>query len=211
MNRLFTPGLLRMRLTLLGVWAVALIAVLVAPQQQAYAGRTAPPALPAALEVPAGHRPFLNVHAVGTQNYICMPAGAGAAWAFLGPQATVFHKRTQVIAHYLSPNPAEQGAPRATWQHVRDGSSVWAAALANTSDPTYVAPGAIPWLLLQVVGAQGGPAGGHKLAGATFIQRINTAGGVAPTAGCALASEIGKRAFVPYTADYVFYRAAGHE
>jgi hypothetical protein len=38
----------------------------------------------------------------------------------------------------------------------------------------------------------------------TFIQRLNTAGGLAPaTAGAA----IGQEARVPYTADYLFYDA----
>jgi len=40
----------------------------------------------------------------------------------------------------------------------------------------------------------------------TFIQRVNTEGGVAPAAGCSLPADIGKRALVAYTTDYVFYR-----
>jgi hypothetical protein len=39
----------------------------------------------------------------------------------------------------------------------------------------------------------------------TFIQRVNTAGGVAPTTAC---TEAGAIAFVPYTTDYIFYRAS---
>jgi hypothetical protein len=39
------------------------------------------------------------------------------------------------------------------------------------------------------------------------VQRVNTSGGIAPAAdGCARAADIGRRALVPYTADYVFYR-----
>lgn len=45
-------------------------------------------------------------------------------------------------------------------------------------------PSAIPWLLLEVVGEQDGPTGGHKLTETTFIQRLNTSGGVAPSTGC---------------------------
>jgi hypothetical protein len=41
----------------------------------------------------------------------------------------------------------------------------------------------------------------------TFIQRVNTAGGVAPVTGCRAAKDVGKRALVPYTTDYVFYTA----
>jgi hypothetical protein len=81
-------------------------------------------------------------------------------------------------------------------------------AIATTSDPVFVAPGAIPWLLLQVVGAEVGPTGGDRLSETTFIQRLTTAGGVAPTTGCAQAVDVGRRALVPYTADYFFYKAA---
>jgi hypothetical protein len=47
------------------------------------------PPVPANLEVPDGHEAFFAGYAVGTQNYICMPAqtASGVAWRFLGPQA----------------------------------------------------------------------------------------------------------------------------
>ncbi|HXT31334.1 MAG TPA: DUF3455 domain-containing protein, partial [Vicinamibacterales bacterium] len=98
------------------------------------------------------------------------------------------------------------GTLRPTWQHSRDTSAVWAAAVETSSDSAYVAPGAIPWLKLRVMGAQAGPADGDKLASASYIQRVNTAGGAAPATGCASSTDIGRRALVPYAADYVFYR-----
>lgn len=70
----------------------------------------------------------------------------------------------QVLTHFLSTNPFEGGLARATWQHSRDTSAVWGLAIASSSDPSFVAPGAIPWLLLTVVGAQAGPTGGDKMA-----------------------------------------------
>jgi hypothetical protein len=79
-------------------------------------------------------------------------------------------------------------------------------AIADSSDSNYVAPGAIPWLLLRVVGKADGPLDGSKMTRTTFIQRVNTAGGVAPATGCQTTVDIGKRALVPYTTDYVFYR-----
>jgi hypothetical protein len=42
----------------------------------------------------------------------------------------------------------------------------------------------------------------------TYIQRVNTVGGIAPRTGCAVAADAGKQAFVPYTADYFFYEEA---
>jgi hypothetical protein len=171
-----------------------------------------PPQVPPNLEVPAGHEAFLEGHAIGTQNYICLPSAAGVAWTLVGPQATLFTPRgRQLITHFLSPNPDEGDTPRATWQHSLDTSTVWAVAIASSSDPTFVASGAIPWLLLQVAGAQPGPTGGDRLAAATFIQRVHTSGGVAPATGCVEGTDVGQRAFVPYTADYVFYEAVTDE
>jgi hypothetical protein len=59
-----------------------------------------------------------------------------------------------------------------------------------------------------VVGAKDGPTGGHKLTATTFIQRLNTSGGIVPSTGCTESPDVGKKALVPYTADYFFYKAA---
>ena len=186
-----------------------------------------PPAVPAALEVPAGNTPFLVGHADGTQDYICMPCpntitaaaacpASGFAWAFFGPQATLLDDHDeQIITHFLSPNlspiaPEVAGTARATWQDSEDTSAVWGNALAmatSASDPAFVAPGAIPWLLLQVVGSQSGPTNGDRLTATTYIQRLNTSGGVAPATGCAATADVGNKALVHYTANYFFYKA----
>jgi Protein of unknown function (DUF3455) len=79
------------------------------------------------------------------------------------------------------------------------------------SDPGFVEPGTIPSLLLQEVGAASGPIGGRRLTKTTYIQRVHTSGGIAPTTSCAQAADVGKRALVPYTADYFFYKAIQHE
>jgi hypothetical protein len=67
-------------------------------------------------------------------------------------------------------------------------------------------PASIPLLLLRVVGAQTGPDDGGKLTGTTYIHRLNTVGGVAPSSGCSTTSDVSQRMFVPYEADYFFYR-----
>ena len=162
-------------------------------------------AVPSNLEVPAGVSAFLTAQAEGTQNYICLKS-QGFAWTFWGPQATLFNGDQQIISHYLSANPVEGGAARATWQSSADSSTIWAAAIANSTDPNYVEAGAIPWLLLRVVGTQAGPSGGATLTGTLYIQRVNTSGGIAPATGCKSAQDVGKKALVPYTTDYVFYK-----
>lgn len=189
---------------LVTVCALAAAFTIVLPPP-AHADPVKPPRVPSDIEVPAGNTAFLEGHAVGSQNYICLPSG----WTFFGPQATLFDDlNQQVTTHFLSPNPDEGGTPRATWQHSQDTSTVWAVAIASYSNPGFVARGDIPLLLLQVVGAQEGPTGGRALTATTFIHRLNTSGGVAPSTGCTVPTDIGKRALVPYTADYFFYRAA---
>jgi len=70
---------------------------------------------------------------------------------------------------------------------------------------------AVDWLLLSAASTAKGPRGGDELAATTYIQRINTTGGLPPAADdCDAAT-----AEVPYTADYVFWtarrgRCAGH-
>ncbi|MBI4908325.1 MAG: DUF3455 domain-containing protein [Acidobacteria bacterium] len=173
-----------------------------------------PPAIPADLQVPSGHTAFLKAAASGTQNYICLPTADGMAWKFQAPQATLFvslrwfggEVRQQVATHFLSQNPVEAETPaRATWQASLDTSAAWAVKIKESSDPAFVAAGAIPWFLLQVAGTKRGPSGGEMLAQTSYIQRVNTTGGVTPTAAC---TEAGALQFVPYTADYIFYRAS---
>ena len=73
-------------------------------------------------------------------------------------------------------------------------------------DAEFVTAGAIPWLLVERRGTAAGPAGGDKLTKTTFVHRVNTAGGAAPAENCSAFADIGRTAFVPYEADYVFYR-----
>jgi hypothetical protein len=186
------------------------VAITLPITQVAYAGHIIPPLVPYGIEVLAGNKAFLVGHAFGTQNYICLPSGSGFAFALFTPEATLFSHDQQVTTHYFSPNnnpfdPSDKGVIRATWQDSRDTSTVWGAVEKSSTDGNFVAPGAIPWLKVKVVGAQDGPTGGDRLSGTTFIQRVNTVGGSAPSTGCAASGDVGKKAFVPYTADYIFY------
>lgn len=201
-ERRFTPGIMHIfRAAVLGTtFGVALA-------QGAYAQTVTP--VPDNIQVPAPNQSFLVGHATGTQNYVCSPSRSigRVAWTLFTPQATLFDdQREQLTTHFFSPNPTEGGVVRATWEDSRDTSMVWGRAIASSTDPTFVNANAIPWLLIAVVGSQTGPIGGGALSATTFIQRLNTFGGVAPSTGCRLPTDIGNRAFVPYTADYVFYK-----
>jgi hypothetical protein len=154
-----------------------------------------------------------------------LPCPSGFAWTLVGPQATLFNGNgAQIITHFLSPNlapilpkPGEDeekvGTPRATWQDSRDTSAIWAKMIASSPapPPEVDEEGAIDWLLLKVVGSVSGPTGGERLTDTAYIQRVNTTGGLAPTTGCPAPSGVVSRAFVPYTADYIFYKAIWRE
>jgi hypothetical protein len=191
--------------------AVAFTVTLPGP---AHAERVTPPPVPDGLEVPAGNRAYLVGHAVGSQNYVCLPSASGFAWTLFTPQATLFsHRGRQLTTHFFSPNPFEGETIRPAWQHSRDTSTVWARLFAPPStDSRFVAPGAIPWLVLEVVpDPQDRPKGGGALSRTTFIHRLNTLGGVAPSTGCVEPANVGRTAFVPYRADYFFYVDEGHD
>src|SRR5262249_7874594 len=207
------------------------VAFTVALPQPARAANVIPPPVPHNIEVPTGNTLFLVGHGVGTQNYICLPCPnpstatcpdtSGFAYILFTPEATLFEPEDntkQLITHFFSPNrnPIERGEKkgtiRVTWQDSQDTSIVWAklntnpdGSLGSSSDPAFVAKGAVNWLLLKAVGAEVGPDGGDTLSGTTFSQRLNTSGGLAPT-DCAKSEDVGKQAFEPYTADYFFYK-----
>ena len=215
------------RILLIACATALAVAFTVSLPQLADADHVAPPPVPANIRVPAGNKAFLEGHAVGTQNYICLPCpnattpqamcpdASGFAWILFTPEATLFNDdEKQIITHFFSPNPFENNTNpgvvtddmiRAMWQDSRDTSTVWAMTIASSSDPNFVSPGAIPWLLLDVVGTEPGPTGGDRLTRTTFVQRLNTSGGIAPSTACT-SSNVGAEAFVPYTADYFFFK-----
>jgi len=192
----------------------------VALPKPAYADDVTPPPVPGNIKVLAGNQVFLVGHGVGTQNYVCAPSGASVAFVLFTPEATLLSDDgKQITTHFSSPNPSEDnanpavsatGAIRVTWQHSRDTSTVWGQVKPgdSSSDSAFVAPNAIAWLRVTVVGSENGPTGGDALTHTTFIQRLNTSGGLAPSTGCRSPADLGNLAFVPYTADYFFYKAA---
>jgi len=185
--------------------AVLGLSVLCVLPHAAQAQAVTPPIVPPGLEVEAPNQAFLVGHAFGFQNYECQPVDSlgRVDWVLFTPQATLFgDQNEQIITHFNSPNPDEARVVRATWQDSVDTSVVWARAVATaTVDGT-----AIPWVKLVRVGSRVGPTGGTTLSDTTFVQRVNTRGGLAPSTGCDQLPDVGKRAFMPYTADYFFYK-----
>jgi len=178
-----------------------------------------PPPTPTGITPEAGNTPFLVGHAFGSQGYTCLPSADGTpSWTVNNPrpEATLFTdlfgQPVQIITHFLSVNegplPGVTVTPsgNATWQSSFDTSRVWAKAIGSINGGTDLesCPNncAIPCLLLQAIGQEKGQTGGRILAKTTFVQRLNTRGGAAPTTACS----VGQTTLQPYTEDYYFYK-----
>src|SRR5262245_46240633 len=174
-------------------------------------GITLPP-LPVDLEVGPEFVAFFKGHGIGTQNYVCRKTDSGFAFVLFTPQATLFNSNgKQLITHFFSPDPFKANTDSSvvtdrrilvTWQDSRDTSTIWAAKVAGAPAPV---KDAVDWLKLEVIDAENGPTGGDSLTPTKLVLRVNTFRGVAPS-GCDNQDAVGKEAFVPYEADYFFFR-----
>lgn len=149
--------------------------------------------LPDAVRVPAGHRVAMETVGAGRITYECrakVDAAGGHEWFFVGPDAQLTGRGGQAMGRYFG--------PPATWES-RDGSRVTATQVA-------VAPNGTGNIPLQLVRAN--PATGMgDMQGVSFIQRVNTRGGTAPSMPCG-AGNVAVRQVVQYQADYIFYKPA---
>jgi hypothetical protein len=149
-------------------------------------------ALPEAVKVPAGNAVALETVGIGEITYECRTKAGTAAyeWVFVGPQADLKNRSGAKIGTYYG--------PPATWA-ADDGSKI-------TGTQVSVAPssaGNIPFQLVKANPAMGTGA----MTGTTYIQRVATQGGVAPSTTCDAAS-MGRKEIVKYQADYIFWKAA---
>lgn len=145
------------------------------------------------LRVPAGNELAFSLYAEGVQVY----KWDGAQWVFVAPKAFL----------YSNLGPAENGTPGPvlgthfagpTWESLT-GSRV-VGSVVDRCTPTLV-DGAIPWLLLEAVDHTGY----GIFDNVTYIQRLHTNGGLAPSTPGAVA---GQKVYVPYSAYYYFYRSS---
>jgi Protein of unknown function (DUF3455) len=168
------------------------VALAVCAAAQPARGAPAPPIVPDRIAVDDGHKPFLLGHAIGVQIYTCMTVPGGFAWSPATPRAELYDDQgNSIIKHFGGPS----------WQ-AKDGSKV----VAGRVDGVTVDASAIPWLLLKSTSSTPGP-DGDRLAGTTYIQRIATTGGLPPAAADCNSGTAGTAREVPYTADYLFWKA----
>lgn len=157
-------------------------AAAIAQPGQATASAAQPSRVPAELAPPDGSSPFARYPARGVQVYTC----TGGAWVFTEPAATLTAGPLgpPVAVHFRGP----------TWQSVSDGSLVTAKVTASAP-----VQGSIAQLLLVATSTRGP----GRFASVTYVQRLNTSGGLAPAGSCTDGAVVG----VPYRADYVFFAA----
>jgi Protein of unknown function (DUF3455) len=149
-------------------------------------------ALPAAVQVPAGHAVALETVGVGAITYECRAKAAMPGqfeWVFVGPDAKLLDRAGKQVGTYYG--------PPATWQ-ATDGSKITGTQLAVSPAQS----GAIPLQLVKTNPAMGEGA----MKGMAYIQRVATQGGVAPADVCG-ASMLAVKKVVTYQADYIFWRA----
>jgi hypothetical protein len=149
-----------------------------------------PPQVPDNLKVPDGQAVLLKALGKGVQIYECKARAddsSKSGWSFIAPEADLTNEHGEKIAkHYAGP----------TWQ-ANDGSKVVGEVQQKADAPN---PGAVPWLLLKAKSNEGT----GTFAKVTYIQRVDTEGGVAPAAGCDQA-HTNAEVRVDYKADYYFY------
>ena len=146
--------------------------------------------IPANVQPPAGQKAAMTWTGTGELSYECRARQDDAnafEWAFVGPDAklTDATSRAATGKYYAGP----------TWE-AADGSKV-------TGKQVGVAPAAAGNIPFQLVKTD---PGSGSLRDVTYIQRVNTKGGVAPADPCNASSK-GTKKTVPYSADYVFYKA----
>ena len=152
--------------------------------------QTGPTRFPENLRSPQQNVLQLRTYASGVQVYACKAKADDPnafEWTFKEPVAELWNERGEKIGkHYAGP----------TWEG-NDGSKVVAQVMQRADSPT---PGSIPWLLLMSKST----AGNGVFTPVTYVQRLETVGGIAPTEGCDRAAVNAERD-VEYAATYLFY------
>ncbi len=149
-----------------------------------------PPTVPSDIAVPAGSVLLFSSHARGQQIYECK----SGLWALHAPRANLFDPAThqRVGVHYGGIDHGLNLGP--WWESVADGSSIRGGNAKSAPSPN---PNSIPLLRLEVLEHSGA----GMFSPVTYIQRLNTEGGVGPSGAC----KPNEQRRVNYTADYYFY------
>jgi len=133
-----------------------------------------------------------HVYAVGVQIYT--NDTTTFAWGLKAPAAMLYDSDGNLVGIHYAYGYNAAGAPIPAWE-TESGSLVVGARIASAPGGA----GNIAWLLLKATQSEGP----GVLDETTFIQRVNTAGGVMPP----VVQQPGQEVSIPYTAEYFFYRS----
>ena len=130
--------------------------------------------------------PVLELAAIGVQIFRCEQDKDRFRWNFRQPEAELRDARGQVVGHHGANYSFEQ----------IDGSRLIGTIVNSDSAPS---DDALRWLLLRTQSY------GHgEFEKMTYVQRVETAGGMPPTQ-CA-AEQVNQILRVPFSAKFIFYR-----
>jgi hypothetical protein len=170
--------------------APACLTVLALAAALVVVAQAGPQPIPQNLTVPQENVQYFKAFASGVQVYVCKARPEDPStfeWSFKAPMAELWNDTGEKVGtHYAGP----------TWEG-NDGSKVVGEAVQRANSPD---PEAIPWLLLRA--KSNGGAG--IFTPVTYVQRLETVGGMAPTDGCDR-STVGAERDVTYFATYLFY------
>ncbi len=150
---------------------------------------------------------LIHFAGAGTQNYECTEnatdggadggsdGGPTFTWVFTGPEANLDDCDGQLVGHHFA---SEGGPGEPEWMTLDNsyviGKKVNAGVTPDGGD-------AIPWLLLQAIAN----ADAGLLSQVTYVQRVNTTGGLTPALSTCDTAAVGTTQKIPYTADYYFF------
>jgi hypothetical protein len=160
----------------------ACLSLAATPSARAQGSDQRAPEVPTAIQAPEGHKVHFHAYAEGVQIY----SWNGSTWVFQAPEAILYDADGNIVGtHYVGP----------TWES-GSGSKVVGARVNGAASPN---ANSIPLLLLRATATEGP----GIFARTTYIQRVNTVGGIAPATPGASVGEIAR---ISYTAEYFFYR-----
>lgn len=138
------------------------------------------------IKVPDGQQPVLKLAARGVQVFRCEQRSGALGWWFRLPEAELLDERGAVAGRHGADFSFE----------LNDGSRLLGRVTASESAPQ---PEDLRWLLLATRSF-----GQGALTGVTYVQRVNTRGGM-PPARCERA-QLNQLLRVDFSADFIFYR-----
>lgn len=128
----------------------------------------------------------LRLEARGSQVFRCESQPAGLRWTYRLPEAELRDAHGQLVMRH---------GVNLSFEHV-DGSRLVSDIIDHVPSPS---GDSLPWLLLKT-----SEFGEGALQGITYVQRINTVGGMPPPS-CE-AGQLNQVLRVPFSAEFVFFR-----